>query len=139
MLGGRGEACRLIVEQRTKQLVVHRVSGAIALDMGQQRCAREAEVANAIERLVACKFGVIAQAFLIEEAVLADHDGVVERAAQRQSGGAHFLDVGGEAEGARVAQLVDERGVARIIVERLRSDRMMIEGDFAMQREMVCR
>src|SRR5689334_13126824 len=69
----------------------------------------EIEVADGIQRLVADELVVVAQAFLVEDAVAIDHDRVVEAAAAGQTRFTQRGDVRQQAEGAGTADLGLER------------------------------
>src|SRR5437899_3568449 len=78
---------------------------AQAAEMADDRCAGEVEIAQRIEKLVADELVGIAQAALVKDGVAADDDGIVERAAARQTRRAHAVDLVQEAEGAGAADL----------------------------------
>ena len=60
----------------------------------------------------------IAQAFRVDDAVVADRDGVVERGAEREAGLPEPLDVAHEAEGAGPRDLAAEGAGSSIVSAR---------------------
>ena len=71
--------------------------------------------------------------------VAVDDDGVVERAAERQAGGAHRLDLLAAAEGAAVGELVQEGAVLHRQPPGLAADRGVGEVDLEVDREHLGR
>ena len=70
-----------------------------------QRPAGEIQVADAVQHLVAHELVGKAQALLVQHLIVADHDRVLERAAERQAARPQLLDALGEAEGAGTRDL----------------------------------
>src|SRR5262249_43508356 len=68
---------------RNHELIVQVVAGIAGDDMADHGSAQECEVTNQVEDLVAHELVAIAQA--VERASLANHDGIVERSAARES------------------------------------------------------
>jgi hypothetical protein len=66
----------------------------------KDRRTSKGEVANGIERLVAHELIRIAEAFAIDDAVVADGDGILERGAEGKARGPQALHVLHEAKGA---------------------------------------
>src|SRR6185437_9191094 len=81
------------------------MAGAQAAEMADHRRAGQVEVAERVEQLVADEFVGVAQPPFVEDGVAADDDGVVERAAARQPGRPHLIDLVQEPEGAGTADL----------------------------------
>ena len=79
-----------------------------SMEMADDRSAREIEIAHRVEHLVAHELVAEAQAAFVEDAVAADHDGVVERSAAAPApprAAFHLLE---EAEGAGAADFALE-------------------------------
>src|SRR5690348_15393921 len=84
------------------------MAGAHTMEMPNDGSAREVEVTNRVERLVAHELVGIAQATGVEDLPVAHHDGIVERAAAgeaRRAQTLHFLE---EAEGAGTREIGPE-------------------------------
>ena len=73
---------------------------AHATEPPDDRRADQIEVADQVENLVPDELVLVAQSAVVKDALAADHDGVVERAAQRQAHRAQLVDLLQEAEGA---------------------------------------
>src|SRR5215212_7705623 len=87
---------------------VERVAGAMSDKMADDRVAHEREVADSIEDLVADELVLEAER-VVEDAGLAEDDGVVERAAERQAVLSQHLDILEERKRARRRKFLDER------------------------------
>src|SRR5579883_1215534 len=98
----------VIAEKRLEQAPVERVPRALAAEVADDRRAGEVEVAERVEHLVTHELVDVAQALAVQHLIAADHHGIVERAAARQPGGAHLIDLMQEAEGARPADVALE-------------------------------
>src|SRR5512134_3061810 len=92
---------------------------ANAAEMADDGRAREVQVADGVEHLVAHELVRIAQPFLVENTVTADHNGVVQRSSPRQTRGPQFLNLIKEAEGARPSKLLLESSTNQIHRQRL--------------------
>ena len=77
------------------------MAGLVAGEAAQDRRAREVEIADRVEHLVAHELVLEAQPSFVHHAVAVDHHGVVERTAARQAVPAQVVDFLQEAEGAR--------------------------------------
>src|SRR5437868_3398085 len=77
-----------IGEQRHQQAPRQGVARAQAAEMPDDRTAGEIQVAQRIEQLMADELVGKTQPAVVQDAAAADYDGVVERAAARQPGGA---------------------------------------------------
>src|SRR5581483_10895690 len=97
--------CRWIGEERAQQLLVERVAGTDAVEVADDRRAREIEIAERVQHFVPHELVDIAEAFAIEHFVAADHHRIVERSAPSQSGGAKLIDLVEEAEGASATDM----------------------------------
>ena len=113
------------------------MAGAAPDEAADQLAAGEIEVADAVEHLVADELVGKAQALLVQHPVLADHDRVLERAAERQAARPQLLDPLGEAEGAGARDLGLEVVGAEAHLQRLAVDQRMVELDLAVDLEAV--
>src|SRR6266851_5105859 len=95
--------------------------------MADHRRPGEIEIAKRVEQLVTNEFVSIAQPTLVEDGVAADHDGIIERAAARQTGRAHAVDLVQKAEGSSAADLRLEGFAVEIDAEILLADRTASE------------
>ena len=107
------------------------------MEAADDRATGEIEVAHRVEHLVAHELVAIAQAAFVEDAVAADHDGVLERAAERQPGRAHALDLVEEAEGPGAANVPLEARRRGDDLDALAADRVRGEIDGEAQREFL--
>ena len=87
-------------EQRPQQLVVHGMAGGPPDEAPAQRRTGKIQVAQAVEHLVPDELVRKAQSLVVENAITADHDGVLQRAAPSEPMRPQFLHPLGEAEGA---------------------------------------
>ena len=101
--------------------------------------AGQSEVADRIERLVAHELVGEAQAFAIDDAVVADGDGVVQRGAESQAGGPQALHILHEAEGAGPGQFAAEGAGVEIDLDPLAADQRRVEIDLDVEMETVMR
>ena len=76
-------------------------------DVADHRVADQGQVADRVEDLVADEL-VFEPERVVQHAGLAEHDGIVERAAERQAVLPQHLDVLEEREGARRRQFFDK-------------------------------
>src|SRR5262245_43225480 len=88
---------------------VQSMAAALRAIGAKDRRAGKCEVADRVERLVAHELVGEAQAFAIDDAVVADCDGVLKRGAKRKTGSPQPLNVLHEAEGAGPGKLAAER------------------------------
>src|SRR6478672_200255 len=91
---------RRISHQRRQHRVVELVAAADRAIGAEQRRARERKIADRIKRLVAGKLIGEAQAVRIEQTILVDDEGVVERGTERIARAPKLRHVSHEAEGA---------------------------------------
>ena len=101
------------------------MAGAMRDDVTDDGISDQRQVADDIENLVADEF--VFETQRIQHAGVADHDGVLERAAERQAVLAqplHFLE---EAEGARRGDVIRERCFGDALRARLVPQQRMIE------------
>src|SRR5687768_17970871 len=109
---GVGDRCQLLVletdffpgrrvrKHRTQQLVVQLVARLVAVERADEAVPEQVQVADRIEDLVLDELVLVAQAVLVEDPIVVEHDRVVHRAAQREVALAQHLDVAHEAERA---------------------------------------
>src|SRR5262249_8482364 len=107
----------------------HRPVGA------EDRRAREREVADGVERLVTHELVREAETLGIEAAVLADHERVLERGAQRVTRPPQLADVAQEPEGAGARDLAPEGRGTDLERQRLPADQRMVELDLDLDVE----
>src|SRR5215470_6872949 len=91
------------------------------------RHAREREVADRVEHLVAHELVGKARAFRVEDAVVADDQGVLERGSERIARIPQGRDVAHEAEGARAGDLAAERLWLYVDRQGLAADERVVE------------
>src|ERR1051326_8036000 len=115
---------------------VEGVSAAGCDDLADDGASAEGKGADEIEHLVAHELVAVAKRAVHDAAVVED-DRVFDRAAARQAGGAHLLDVFHEAERARRGDLLEEAVVVEVEVNGLASDHRMIEVDFVFDAEAI--
>jgi len=75
-----------ICEQRLEDEAVQTVTAATGPIGPEDGCAGKREIADGIERLVAHELVRIAETFAIDNAVVANGDGILERGAKRKTG-----------------------------------------------------
>ena len=97
-----------LLEELRGERGVQGVAAAVRDDVADDRVADERQIADDVEDLVADELVLEAQR-VVEHAGLAEHDRVVERAAEGEALLAQRLDFLQEPERARRRDLVDER------------------------------
>src|ERR1700751_2461568 len=95
----------------------------------EQGAPGQRKVADGVQHLVADALVGEARALRVENAVVADDEGVLERGTQRVTRVPQGRDVAHEAEGARARELAAECLGFQIDRESLASDQRMIELD----------
>src|SRR5512145_1341827 len=123
------------VEQRAKRLIVVLMARAKRVDPPDDRRPGEIQIADAIENLMSNELVLVAQAFFVEDAVAAHHDGIVQRAAAREPGGAELLDLVQKPESARARHFGAERCWRQRNVAGLLPDRRAFEIDLEVDRK----
>ena len=105
--------------------------GLVRRERREERLAQQIQVADRVEQLVPDEFIGEAQALGVQYAVLVEHHGIVESAAERKAVVAQVLDLVHEAEGARARDFLEVRGLGEIDFHRLRRalDHRMAEID----------
>src|SRR5678815_2846636 len=97
-------------EQLAQQFIVQLVPGFVAEERTNQAVTEQIQVADRVEDLVLDELVLVTQAVFVEHAVIVEDDRVVHRTAQREILFAQHFDVAHEAERARAADFLDERG-----------------------------
>ena len=119
----------------------HQAVQAMAAPAGavsaEDRRAGQSQVSDGVECLVAHELVGIAQALAIDDAVVADSDGVVERSAKGQAGRPQALDVLHEAEGARPRQLAAEGPRIEVDLDALLANEGRVELNLNIEMEAV--
>src|SRR5271166_6559142 len=126
---------RTACEQRLQGHGVQSVAGTISAIEADDRGPRQREIADRIERLVADELVRIAQTFGIDDDVVLDGDGVLERGPERVARLPQPLDVAYKSEGPSPRDVPAEGG--RIQVERaaLAADGRRLEIDLDVEAE----
>src|SRR5512143_377429 len=103
--------------------------------------AQQIKVADGVEHLVFDELVVVAQSVLVEHAELVHDDGVVERAAERETLVAQVFDLMHEAERARARDLFRIGGIGEVDADGLAAtvEHGMREGDGEFDLEAVMR
>ena len=127
----------LIAENFSRQLRVQGVSRAMGHHMTDDRPADQREVANHIQNLVANK--LVFEPQRVQHAGVANDDGVLERAAERQAVLAQPLDFLQEAERARGRDVVGEGGFGNALGARLVPQQRMVKADGVADLEVIRR
>src|SRR2546427_3092499 len=120
------------------ELGMQRMPGAVRDEMADDRMADEREVADGVENLVADEL-VLEPQRVVEPTRFAQHDGVLERAAERQTVLAQHLDVLEERERARRRDLLHERGLGDTDGPRLMAEQRMVVADAVGDLEVIRR
>src|SRR4051812_2280685 len=131
ILLGRG------VEHLLDEARVQCVTGFRGADLADDRPADECEVAEQIEDLVADE--LVPEAKLAaHDALVVEHDAVIDRAAARETGSAELLDVAHEAERAGGGDLLEEAVVIEVELQRLPADDRVLEIDLVLENQAIC-
>ena len=99
----------------------------------------EIQIADTIERLVTHEFVVEAQAAVVHDTVVGQHDSVVERPAESQAVLAQLIDIAEETEGAGARELALEDAVPELDVTGLIGDHRMLEADLERYQKSIGR
>ena len=113
------------------------MAAAMHDQVAQNRMADERQVANHVQNLVADE--LVLEPKRVEHAGLAEHDGVLERAAERQAALPQHFDFLQEAERARRRDLVDEHLLVEIQRLLLVPQQRVVEADGVADLEAVGR
>src|SRR6202021_4061438 len=95
-------------EQRIERHRVELMSGAIGPVDADDGRARERQIADRIERLVAHELIGVAEPFRVEDGVTIDGDRILERGAQRVAGPPQSLNVADESESSGASDIAPE-------------------------------
>ena len=115
---------------------VERVTGAVRDQVPDHRIADEREVADRVENLVADEF-VFESERVVEHAGFAEHDRVIERAAERQTVLPQHFDVLQERERSRRRDLFDEALFGDSERSRLMTQQRMVVADAVGDLEVI--
>src|SRR5947207_5310171 len=117
---------------------MERMPGLRRGDLADDGTADEREVAEEVEDLVADE--LVAEAEVAaDHSFVVEHDAVLDRAAARETGGAHLLDVAQETERTGRGNLLEEAVVIEVELQRLPSDHGMAEIDLVLENQAICR
>src|SRR6185436_773966 len=126
-------------KQRLEHQRVQPVAAALRVIGSQDRRAGKRKVADRVKRLVAHELVGETQTFAVDDAVVADCDGVFERGAERKAGGPQALHILHEAEGARARQFAAEGARVHVDLDLLIADQRRVEIDLDIEVETVVR
>src|SRR5579871_1493464 len=115
------------------------MAGTDPMKPADYRCSGQIKIAHRIEYFVADEFILIAQPVAVEDVVAIDDQDIVERSAAGQPGGAQALDIIGEPEGSRAAQLGLERRRIKAQRQFLAPDQRVFKIDLKAQRKPAIR
>src|SRR5262249_21294748 len=90
----------LVGEERLEDEAVQAMATALGAEGAEDGSTGKGQVTDSIERLVTHEFVAVTKAFAIDDAVVADGDGVFEGGAERQARGPEPLHILHEAKGA---------------------------------------
>src|SRR4029079_5822662 len=105
----------------------------------ENRGTGKSKVADRVERFVTHELVGVAKAFAVDDAVVANLHGVVERGTERETRGPQTLHVLHKAEGARAGELAAERAGIEGDLDLLGADQRRVEIDFDVEVEAVMR
>src|SRR5262249_32725947 len=118
---------------------IQAVAAATGAIGAEDRRTGKRQVSNRVERLVAHELVGVAKAFAVDDAVVADGNGILERSAERQTGGPQPLNVLHEAEGAGAREFTAERAGIHIQLDFLPADQGAVEVDLDVEVEAIMR
>src|SRR4051795_389111 len=124
-----------IRHQRTQHRMVELRAASYGAVRGKQGAARERQIADRVQDLVADEFVGETLAFRIEDAVIADNERVLERGAERIARVPQRGHVAHETEGTCARNFAPERVRFEVDRERLASDQGMVELDLRFNAE----
>src|ERR1700733_3812667 len=122
-------------EQRIERHRVELVSGAIGSVEANDGRARERQIADRIERLVAHELIDVAEPFGVEEGVAIDGDRILERGAERVAGPPQSLNVADESESSGAGDIAPESRGVQIEHPALTANRRRFEVDLDVEAE----
>src|SRR5271169_6822229 len=97
------------------------------------------EITDGIERLVAHELIRVAETFAVDDSVVTDGNGVLERGAKGETGSPQALHILHEAEGAGAGKLAAERTGIDIHLDSLTADHGAVKVDFDVEMKTVMR
>ena len=113
------------------------MAAAVGAVAAEDRRAGKRQVADRVEHLVTGEFVGEAQAFRIDDAIVADNDGVLERGAEGKAARPQLLDLGEEAEGACPRDIAAEAFRIDVGGELLPADQRVLEVDLDLDAAAV--
>src|SRR5690242_317383 len=116
---------------------VQAVAAATRMEGAENGRARKGEVADRIERLVAHELVAITQAFAVDDAVVANGDGILQRGAEREASSPQPLHVLHEAERPSARELAAEGTGIYVDLDPLGADQGGVEVDLDIEVEAV--
>src|ERR1700679_4143601 len=122
-------------EQRIERHRVELMSGAIGPVEANDGGARERQIADPVERLVAHELIGVAEPFRVEDGVAIDGDRILERGAERIAGPPQSLNVADESEGSGAGNIASERRRIQIEHPALAANRRRFEVDLDVETE----
>src|ERR1700723_3372542 len=122
-------------EQRIERHRVELVSGAIGWVEANDGRARERQIADRIERLVAHELIGVAEPFRVEDGVTIDGDRILERGAQRVAGPPQSLNVADESESSGAGDIAPESRRIKIEHPALAANCRRFEVDLDVEAE----
>src|SRR3984885_3131815 len=122
-------------EQRIERHRVELVSGAIGSVEANDGRARERQIADRIERLVAHELIDVAEPFRVEDGVAIDGDRILERGAERIAGPPQSLNVADESESSGAGDIAPESRRIQIKHPALAANRRRFEVDLDVEAE----
>src|SRR6202453_3657498 len=130
---------RAMREERIERHRVEPMSGAIGPVEADNGRARERQIADRIERLVAHELIGVAEPFRVEDGVAIDGDRILERGAERIAGPPQGLNVADESERARAGDVAPESRRIKIEHPALAANRRRFEVDLDVEAEAAFR
>ncbi len=136
--GGHFEGV-LACQQGASKCVVEAMTRLERGVLPDERMAQQVEIADGVQHLVLHELVVVAQALGVEHAVLVQHNRILQAAAQRQTRGAHGLDILHEPERSGARDFLHVRVLGEIDddVPVLRPEHRMREVDREIELEAV--
>src|SRR6202142_4778717 len=122
-------------EQRIERHCVELMSGAIGPVEADDGRARERQIADRIERLVAHELIGVAEPFRVEDGVAIDGDRILKRGAERSAPPPQGLNVADESERARAGDIAPESRRIKIEHPALAANRRRFEVDLDVEAE----
>src|SRR5207248_4418080 len=124
-----------IGHKRAEHSMIELMAAANRAIRAEQRPSGQREVANRIKHLVANELVRKADTFSVEDAVIADHQGIFQRGAERIARIPQVGHITHEAERARTRDFAAEAVRLHIDGQRLASDKRVVEPNFRLDTE----